>query len=208
MIRTPKTGKWDFDLENTLQFGRRRASTSPSDTRDLDVFAHFHHAEVGYTFRSAWTPRVSGELDFASGDRDPGDGDFGRFDSLFGPRRADFGPTGIFGILGRENIISSGVRLSVNPGAHTDGFVSWRANFLDEPTDSFARSGVRDVSGRSGTFAGHQIEGRVRHWLVPGLLRLEIGTAWFPEGEFLRNAPSAAGHGDPFFVYSDLEFTF
>ncbi|GAB4119127.1 MAG: hypothetical protein Kow00104_01400 [Rhodothalassiaceae bacterium] len=208
LIRSPKVGEWDFDIENTLQFGTRRATTAVTDTTDLDVFAHFHHFEIGYTWRAPWSPRLDFEFDFASGEPSTTDDEANRFDSLFGPRRSEFGPTGIFGILGRENIVSPGLRISAKPGARTDGFISWRANWLDEKTDTFARSGVRDATGQSGSFGGHQIEGRVRHWLVPGNVRLEVGAAWFIEGDFLRNAPAASGNGDPIFVYTDIAFTF
>jgi hypothetical protein len=136
------------------------------------------------------------------------DRDYNRFDSLFGPRRAEFGPTGIFGLLGRENIISAGLRLSVRPGKRADGFISWRANALDESSDVFARSGVRDPADASGRFAGNQIEARARYWIVPNNIRAEIGGAVFLNGEFLESAPNATGEGDPRHLYADIEFNF
>jgi hypothetical protein len=208
LIKSPKAGQWDFDIENTLQFGTRRASTAVTDTEDLDVFAHFHHFEVGYTWKAPWSPRLDFEFDFASGESSTTDDDANRFDSLFGPRRAEFGPTGIFGILGRENIISPGLRISAKPNARTDGFISWRANWLDENNDTFARSGVRDATGQSGSFGGHQIEGRTRYWLLKDSVRIEVGAAYFIEGNFLKNAPAASGNGDPIFFFSDITFSF
>lgn len=94
------------------------------------------------------------------------------------------------------------------PGKRSDGFISWRANFLDERRDAFVRAGVRDASGMSGRFVGNQIEARARTWLIPGNLRLEVGGAVLLEGEFLRRAPNATGNGDPLFFYSDLTFNF
>lgn len=208
LIRSPKRGEFDFDIENVAQFGERRATKSANDTKDLNVFSHFHHAEVGYTFNNAWSLRLSAEFDFASGDDDPADGDYNRFDSLFGPRRSEFGPTGIYGLLGRENILSTGLRLSVKPNRRTDGYVSWRANALDEADDFFARSGVRDPAGASGKFAGNQIEARLRYWLVPDNIRLESGGAIFLNGRFLETAPNITGEGDPRYFYADVEFTF
>lgn len=208
LLKSPQAGEWNFDIENVVQFGTRRATTAITDVDDLDVFAHFHHIQIGYTWETPWLPRLDFEFDFASGEVDTTDGDSDRFDSLFGPRRSDFGPTGIFGILGRENIVSSGFRISARPNARTDGFISWRANWLDKKSDSFSRSGVRDATGQSGSFGGHLIEGRIRYWLVPNNIQLEIGGAYFIEGEFLRNAPAASGNGDPMFFYLDLAFTF
>jgi len=208
LLRAPKRGDWDFDVETVLQFGNRRASLEPTDRGELNVFAQFVHASFGYTFDVAWTPRLSAELDYASGDESPDDGRWGRFDSLFGPRRADLGPTDIYGILGRDNMISQGVRLGVKPSARVDVFVSYRANFLDSRTDFFARSFVRDSSGESGRFGGHQLEIRTRLWLLQEVILWELGGAVFFNGAFLRTAPSANGFGDPLYVYSDLSFLF
>ncbi|MDT8398761.1 MAG: alginate export family protein [Pseudomonadales bacterium] len=208
LIREPSRGGWDIDFENTLQFGSRRATSSISDTRTLDVFAHFHHLAVGYVFTHPWLPRLSMEYDFGSGEGDTNNGNYGRFDSLFGPRRAEFGPTGIYGILGRENIHSLGLRMTVIPGTRSDAFISWRANYLDKARDSFARSGLRDPAGNAGKFAGHQIEWHARYWLLPNKLRLEVGGAVFLQGGFLKHAPNANGEGDPLHVYTDLTYSF
>lgn len=206
--KKPKSGEWDFDIENTFQFGSTRASTNPTDTRDLDVFAHFHHFEIGYTFKVPWSPRIDTEFDYASGESDTTDGKYGRYDTLFGPSRREFGPTGIFGLLQRANIISAGSRVSFKPNVRTDGYVHWRANFLEEPSDSFTRGRLRDPAGNSGRFAGHMIEARVRYWLVPDSVRWEVGGAVFLEGEFLEDAPNATGNGNPLYGYTDISFNF
>ncbi|MBU1189786.1 MAG: alginate export family protein [Gammaproteobacteria bacterium] len=208
LLQTPRTGRWDYEFENVLQLGERRASILPRDTEDLDVFAHFHHAAIGYSFKSDWNWRLTAELDYASGEESTSDDDANRFDSLFGPRRTEFGPTGIYGILGRENIISSGLRLRFKPDSRLDGYISWRANWLDEKTDFFARSGVRDPLGQSGSFAGHQIEFRTRYWVIPDQIRYEVGAAVFLERRFLRTAPNVNENGNPLFVYTDISFFF
>lgn len=207
IIGEPKRGEWDVDIESVIQFGSRRSSTDADDTEDHRVLAHFHHASAGYTFGLSWAPRVSAEFDHASGD-DPTTGRYERFDSLFGPRRTEFGPTDIYGPLGRENIISAGLRFGAKPHPLLDGYVSWRANWLANARDVFARTGVRDEGGQSGTFAGNQVELRTRLWLLPDSLRWELGGAWFLQGEFMEESPNATGNGAPLFVYTDLELTF
>ncbi|HXV76986.1 MAG TPA: alginate export family protein, partial [Candidatus Polarisedimenticolaceae bacterium] len=184
-LRPPGARRWDFDVETTVQFGTRRATPLPADVEPLDVRALFQHGTIGYTFDEPWSPRLGAEWDYATGEADSSDGEWGRFDTLFGPRRTEFGPTGIYGILGRENIVSVGPRLTLSPGSRLDGFVSWRANWLDERSDFFARSLVRDPSGESGGFAGHQLELRGRYWWVPSTLCWEIGAALFLEGRFM-----------------------
>jgi hypothetical protein len=208
VVREPESGQWDLDLESVLQLGSRRASTAADDTDDHEVLARFHHASAGYTFGAAWSPRVSAELDYASGDDPATVGIYERFDSLFGPRRADFGPTDIYGPLGRENIVSAGLRAGAKPHPLLDGFISWRANWLANDRDMFARTGLRDASGQAGNFAGNQIEVRTRLWLILDSLRWELGGAAFIEGPFMHDASNATGNGDPLFAYTDLELFF
>ncbi len=47
----------------------------------------------------------------------------------------------------------------------------------------------------------HQLEGRVRHWIVPQLLRLDVGGALLLDGKFLKRAPNATGFGDTRYAY-------
>lgn len=208
LLRPPATSAWDYELELTWQNGTRRAGTSAADINTLDVSARFAHLTLGYSFDAPWQPRLTLEGDYGSGDDDPADGRYQRFDFLFGQRRADFGPTGIYGPLGRENIRSWGLRLGVEPTPLTDAFISWRNNRLDSARDTFTRTGVRDVRGLSGTDGGNQWEFRVRHWLAEDRLRWELGGVWFGRGEFLKTAPNANSFGDPLFFYSDLTLSF
>jgi len=208
LLRLPASGDWDLEVELTLQKGSRRASRNAADTRTLDVSSRFAHLTLGYTFDTPWQPRLALEADYGSGDDDPADANHERFDFLFGQRRADFGPTGIYGPIGRENIRSWGLRLGFNPSPATDGFISWRRNSLDSPVDSFSRTGVRDPLGMSGDDAGDQLEFRVRHWLIDDKARLEVGGVWFDRGEFLETAPNANPFGDPVFFYTDITWRF
>ena len=205
--RPAASGQWDLDLESVLQGGSRRSSPEAADVDDRPVLAHFHHLAVGYTLPVSWSVRLAAEMDYATGD-DPGTDRYERFDSLYGPRRTDFGPTGIYGPLGRENIVSAGARVGVRPHPRVDAYVSWRANWLARADDMFARTGVRDPEGRSGRFAGHQVEFRGRLALIPRLLQWELGGALFVQGPFLEDAPNATGYGDPLFIYTDLELVF
>ncbi len=105
--------------------------------------------------------------------------------------RADLGPAGLYNAIGRSNILSPGTRLEVSPGARFDAFISYRAMWLAAGTDSFSTTGVRDATGNSGDFAGHQIDSRVRYWLVPRRLRFEADGVLLAKGRFLRDAPNA-----------------
>lgn len=205
LYRDPSPGKVDFEFEYAYQFGDI-SSSSAAAAPQVDVSAHFLHAEVGYQFSGPWRPRVALEYDLATGDKTGGG--YGRFDSLFGPRRFDYGPTGIYGPLGRNNISSPGIRIEVKPSSRWDGFVFYRAAWLDSATDSFASTGLRDASGASGKFGGQQIEARARYWVIPSALRLDVGGAVLFQGRFMEQAPNANGFGDTVYTYADLTFSF
>jgi hypothetical protein len=205
MIREPKPGSFDFEAEGIYQFGDVRASVATT-TPLLDVSAWFAHVDAGYSFPGALKLRLSLEYDYASGDR--AGGRYGRFDTLFGMRRADLAPSGIYGAVARANISTPGLRAEIAPGKRFDAFGVYRPMWLAEKTDSFSTTGVRDASGRSGSFAGHHIEGRVRCWLVPGLLRGEINGLWLIKGRFLTDAPNAPDTGDTRYLAAGILATF
>lgn len=206
LFAPPAPGNWDHDLEAARQFGTVRRSSSAGDLTDLEASAWFLHVEVGYTFKGGWHPHITALLDGASGDGGRA-GQFGRFDTLFGARRFDFGPTGLFGAVQRSNILSPGWRMEVTPTARTDAMLTYRALWLENPRDAFATTGVRDATGASGRFAGHQIDARLRHWVVPGLLQADTGAAVLLKHGVLRDAPNAPPTGNTVYGYLDLTLT-
>lgn len=205
--REPARGQFDFELEVIHQSGHARASTRATDQRDLPLEAYLLHAEIGRRGTGAWSIRPSLQFDIATGDdRDPAK--LTRFDPLFGAPRGDFGPTSLYGAVTRSNIMSVGARMEAAPSKRTDGAVMTRALWLNSAVDSFAATGVQDRSGESGRWAGVQIEGRVRHWIVPRRLRIEGGAVWLFKGRFLRDAPNVSYRGDSHFGYLDLTLNF
>ena len=188
LFADPMPGRLDYELEAIWQSGEISASLAPGAATQ-QVSASYVRGRIGYSFAGALKPRVAFEVDRASGDG-PG-GRYGRFDPLFGARRSDLGPAGLYNAIGRSNIFSPGVRLEISPGQRLDAFVGYRAMWLAADTDSFSTTGVRDASGRSGDFAGHQIDTRLRYWLLPKRLRFEADAVLLAKGRFLRQAPNA-----------------
>lgn len=199
-------GAWDHDIEGAVQFGKARRTSSAADVTDLDVFAWFIHADAGYTFAGGWKARVVAMFDAASGDKGSA-GKFTRFDTLYSARRFEFGPNGLYGPFRRSNIVSPSLRLEVTPSKRTDAFVAWRTAWAENMRDQFAATGVRDASGASGSLGGHQIEGRVRHWIVPGLLQVDGGAAVLFKRSLLRDAPNAPPTGNTTYGYVDVTLT-
>lgn len=206
LARGAKPGKFDYDFEAIYQTGHERATTGATDLTNLDVSAYFVHAEVGRSFTGPWSPRVALQYDRASGDG-PSNA-YNRFDTLFGARRGEYGPTSLYGAVQRANLSSPGIRLEVTPDKRWDGFIACRSLWLENATDSFAATGVHDKTGRSGTFAGDQVEARVRFWAIPKVARIDGGVAYLFKSGFLRNAPNAPPDGDTRYGYLDLTFSF
>ena len=193
LIRDPAADAWDYEVEGIYQFGHEHDGTAAA-APPVDVSAWFARAEAGRSLPGRWHPRMALEFNIASGDR-PG-GHYGRFDTLFGQRRTDFAPPGLYVLTGRTNIMTLGGRIEVTPNSRFDGMINYQSLFLASRTDAFSTSGVRDVTGHSGRFAGHQIDSRVRYWLWPNTLRLESDMVLLAKGRFLRDAPNATSRHD------------
>lgn len=208
LTRKAEPGRLDLDLEAALRKGTRYATSAPSDTAALKVDASMFFGALGYTFDAAWTPRLSAEYYYASGDEDPGDAVFGQHERLFGSRRTDLNNTSIHGPLTPANISAPGLRLEVTPDARTDGWLKYSAVWLASATDSWVVARLRDPTGQSGNFVGHAIDGRMRRWLIPEKLRVEAGASLLEFGEFTRSVPGGPEGDRTLFGYSQMTFHF
>ncbi|GAB4266774.1 MAG: alginate export family protein [Methylomicrobium sp.] len=205
--RKASKGAFDFELETIGQFGKSRGSTTASDHRNLDHQAWFQHVSIGYTANLPGSPRLSLVYDFASGDSDPNDHKNERFDTLFGARRFEYGPTGIYGVVARGNLSSPGYRLNIAPRSDVQAFFCHRFLWLAESRDSWTSAGLRDTTGGSGDEFGHQIELATR-WNVNSSLNLETGWTHLFKGNFARNAPNAPDGQDVDYFYVQSLFRF
>ncbi|MDF0486581.1 alginate export family protein [Sphingomonas sp. H39-1-10] len=205
VFRDPAKGKADGEVEAFYQSGSISASLAPAAAR-LPVSAWFVHASAGYSLRDPLNTRVSLQYDRASGDR--AGGRYGRFDTLYGMRRADLAPAGLYNAVGRANISTPGARIEIAPSSRWDAFVTYHALWLAERTDAFSTTGVRDASGRSGGFAGHQIDSRFRWWLRPAKLRLELDGVLLTKGRFLQAASNAPPGGTTTYGAINLSASF
>jgi hypothetical protein len=199
---------WAYEIEAALQHGKNRATALPTDTTDLDHRAWFTHAEVSRKLPGAWKPRVILRFDYASGDDDPDDGEFNRFDTLYGDRRWEFGPTGIYGALTRSNILSPGIALRSTPSPSTDFRVDYRPAWLASKRDVMPTAGLRDRDGLSGSFVGHQVDLRWRWWSASRNVTVDFSAAYLWKGEFLKNAPGAPPSSNTPYAYISTSMRF
>ncbi len=206
--RPAQKGRFDFELESVFQFGTSRAGTSASDTTDLDHLAFFDHVEIGYSFDANWSPRLYFEYDYASGDGNPNDGKNEGFDRMFGPNVADFGPTSIYTAFVRSNLSSPGMRLQVRPNKKLISYLSYRAFWLASATGTWSgASRLRDSTGNSGTFLGHQLFLRAK-WKAHSNIKLESGIAYRMDGNFQNTAPKSPREGNTLYTYAQATLMF
>jgi len=191
LYKTPLSGMIDYEIETVWQFGHRG---------EQDHFAYFQHAEMGYSLDTSWNPRFSFQYDYASGDADPTGTRSGRFFTLFGARRFDFNPTGIYGPFYRSNIHTPGIRILFNPGEKIQIMAAYRAFRLARAKDAWVGSGLQDATGSSGKNLGQQFEMRAR-WDANKTFTVEFGYARFFKGSYLSRVPEGPGTEDSNFFY-------
>lgn len=198
LVAPPAPNKVELELNVIRQTGSIAPSLAPTLARQ-PVEAWYGHARIGYGWASPLHPRLALEADYATGNR-PGSGRYGRFDSLFGQRRADYSPAGLYNAINRSNLILIGPRVDIAPSPRVDAFASVKKMWLDSARDGFATTGVVDPTGQSGRDAGWQIDGRVRYWVVPKRLQLSVDGTVIAKGRFLRTAPNRASAADTLFA--------
>jgi hypothetical protein len=202
------TELWSFEFETALQSGETRATLLPSDVTDLDHRAWFAHAELSRDLGGSWKPSVILRLDYASGDKDPDDGEFNRFDTLFGARRWEFGVTGIHGVFARSNILSPGVGLRMKPRPSLDLRFDYRPAWLASDRDFLTTAGLRDRDGNSGSFIGQQLDARLR-WKPAGAnFSVDLTAAYLWKGEFLTDVPLAPPDDNILYWYFSANLAF
>ena len=206
--RPTTAGKWSYEVEAVLQYGKSSATAAGVTRRGLDHHAEFYHAEFGYAFSSKLSPVLLMQYDRASGDRDPFDNRNEGYDTLFGERRFDFNPQGLYGLFARGNLRTPGVRLTFVPWQHWQSTFSYRKYELDSTRDAWSGIGLRDLTGAAGRSIGRQLEGFFTWNAIPNRLTLETGFAHLTAERFFRTTAGAGFRGDPMFVYTQLTTNF
>ncbi|MFQ5993027.1 MAG: alginate export family protein, partial [Nitrospiraceae bacterium] len=197
----PKVAWFDYEAQTAWQVGTKAGN---------DHFAYFLHGQVGYTFDAAWLPRLLFQYDYASGTRSPTGSQSGTFDTLFGARRWEYTPTGIFGPFFRSNISSPGVRLSVTPVPRTRLSLKVRAWWLAQSRDEWVGSGLQDPTGRSGNVLGQDLELRAT-WKPMSFVIFDTGYDHFFKGSYIESLARVPGNppatdSDYFYIQTEIRF--
>lgn len=202
-----KKGRFDYELMSAFIVGKSRGTTAATDVRDLDHFAQFHHAEIGYTFNAPWSPRFLLDYNYASGDADPNDGKNGAFELIFGRGVVDFGPTSINTGIQQNNVSMPGARFQIRPNDNLKAFVSYQAMWLAEKTGPWAVTGLRDITGGSGAFLGHYLISR-GGWQALSNLLFEGGIAYRIDSDYQKTVPHSPREGNTTYVYVSTTISF
>lgn len=181
--KDPEKKQMDYEIESVWQIGKRG---------NIDHFAHFQHFNLGYTFNLPWSPRLLLHYDYASGDRNANDSQDSAFDTLFGARRFEYMPSGNFGPFFRTNISSPGWRVIMNPIKGLKFQVKHRVWYLATSRGPFANNGLRDSTGGSGNFLGHDFEVQAQ-WRINGNLEFDAGYDHWFKGSYFERLPASAG---------------
>jgi len=195
----PATKQFDYEIESIYQIG---------EVDHTNYFAHRHHGEVGYSFGTDWPFRFVYLFDYASGDVDPRK----NFNFLFAKRRAEYGPTGILGIIFPSNILSPvGFRSTFHPTSTVTLMVSHRTFWLADGRGPFVGSGLQDQTGRAGTFLGNLFDTSINWAPQAGYFRhtiFEVGFTRFFKGSYFDRVPQSPGTTDVNYVYTMATLTF
>jgi hypothetical protein len=205
-------GTLSADLEAAYQWGE--AGRLPvADAARLDHRAWFMHASLRWELRAGLAATAA--YDRASGDRDPADGRFERFDRLYGARAFELGPSGIFGVALRSNLRAPALRIDWSVGPDLTLLVAHRWLRLDAARDGLLSTGRVDVSGASGRDVGGQWEMR-GSWSPSGsALAVEVGAAWLDKGRYFRGSEEAGVLNPPTpqptdsrYLYGQVSYSF
>lgn len=192
--RQPFKGRVHFDLESMYQFGT--SGLFAADTRGLKHAAHFQHLKLGYTSNASKLLRYEVMLDVASGDKDPDDNKNNRFDTLYGALRFDYGPPSIFVAFRRENIVSPGFMVTMEPWDDWQLKLTSRYYWLASSRDTYTAINVQDHAGASGTNLGSMTELVVRWDVIPQNLSFEAGFSQLFLGSYVDRAAPNDNLGD------------
>ena len=162
------------------------------------IRAYGYNARLGYTLDAPWTPRLGIEYSFGSGDSDPDDRKHETFDGLFSAVDKFYGRMNMFAWMNLEDCQAS---FSIKPTKSLKVSLDYHFLTLDENKDAWyycsGKPQRQDVTGRSGTTLGHEID-LFAKWQATDSLEFFCGYAHFSPGSFVRHTGE---HSDADWVF-------
>jgi hypothetical protein len=156
---------------------------------------------AGYRFNGLYLhPRIFSQYDYASGDKNPNDGDHGTFDTMYPTAHDRFGVSDQFGW---QNIEAGRAGFTVEPRRRwtvTAQYLDfWLASATDSLYNTSGGSIVRDARGKSGTHIGEEFD--VYTWFeLNRHVNFGTGVAHLLPGSFLAATTKGPSYNYPYFA--------
>ncbi len=207
IVRHAESVRLDANIANVQPLFRSCAfQTGEVRGRDLTAFAA--HIGMGYTFNTAWSPRLGVEYNYGSGDDDPLDGDVETFQNLFPTNHKFYGQMDVFSWQNMHNV---GIILKAAPTKKLTAKAEIQAFWLASTDDSWYRANgvatvrplnaaARSASNYAGTEADITLTYAATKWLT-----LEAGYSHFWAGDYLANT-GASDDADFGYVQATISF--
>ena len=192
------TGRWRFlDWNHTWigMWGKRGPDP---------VSAYAYHVEVGARFKLWLKERVYFAYSYASGDKNPKDGRWNRFDGAFGSVDRAYGRLNLFKW---SNLEDAEIGLEIWPYKKSHIKLEYHHFRLAQSRDGWSHnpSFYRDPTGSSGKEMGHEFDVVLKtklkkHW------ELQAGYGHFWPGEFVKKRASGK-EANWFFLQCTFKFS-
>ncbi len=191
-----KTG-FDYDVSYTNQFGIDQLADNGT-IRNQNAF--YTTAELGYTFKHSWKPRLGAFYGYVSGDLDRNDQTQNRFNRLFGFAR----PWSSHDYFQLENLNTPKIVLEFEPFEKLKVDTAYAQYWVASPKDRWNNSGILNTASAAGNVntdakIGDEFNMRIRYPFPH--LKVNVGYAYFKPGsyttKFLRG-------GDSHFAYFEV----
>jgi hypothetical protein len=184
---------FDFDADINKQFGRfGYTRTGVPKQLNLRHDALAYSLELGYSFDHDWKPRASAYYGYGTGDKDPNrnasSGSNEKFDAFYGFNQ----PWSRNDYFSWDNVHAPKARLEFTPYKDVRIDTGYGAFWLQSETEAWNRANLRDTTGRSGSFLGHELDIRMRHKLNP-YVDWSLSYARFEPGDFTKSQARASG---------------
>jgi hypothetical protein len=186
-------GRLPAGLDYGIEMAMQRGSLGSDD-----VEAWAGHWQMRESFPGSGTVRLTGEYNYASGDKDPTDGVRGTFDQLYPTPHDKYG---LADQIGWKNIhhVRAGLDLTPLKGLPiTTNYHSW---WLAETRDGIYTAGsaplARVIAGAADRHVGQEIDLQVARALTPQI-QLAAGYAHIFTGAFLKQATPGASYSHPY----------
>ena len=179
----------DYNVEMALQRG-------DLDTNDVTAWAG--HWQLRESLTGSWTPKITGEYNYASGDKDPTDGKRQTFDQLYPTPHDKYG---LADQVGWKNLhhVRTGFEITPLKGMPiTTNYHSW---WLAEKRDALYNVAsvpiARVITGAADSHVGQELDVQVSKAIFPQL-QVAAGYAHIFTGAFLKEATPGASYSHPY----------